>query len=427
MEGIIVLCVMVVMMVLSVPVAFAMIATSILVYFFVAHIPLGVVVQGMSSSIQSYSYSAVPYFILAGNVMARGSLAKKILDIAEAYVGWIPSGLPIAVVLGCALFGSITGSDIATLAAIGGIMFPALISRGYSKAFVAGILGPSALLGMLIPPTIPGLIYALVAEVSVMKIFLSGVLPAIIIITFFAIYISIKGKKLFPGQKFQKPDFLKMVKSLKNGGTVLGMPVIIFGGIYGGIFTVTEAAAVAAAYALFVELFIHRGLTIRQIPALAVETGVMTAVVLVLVSGASVLSRYLALEQIPQLWAGQIFGMVQDKWIFMLFLNFFLLVTGCLMDCLSATVILVPILKQLYIKFGIDEIHFANIFLLNLYIGYLTPPIGVNIFVVSGMFKVPFTEVCKAYVPYFFMLVATLILVTFYPWLSTWLPNLVSP
>jgi C4-dicarboxylate transporter DctM subunit len=364
MEGIIVLCVMVVMMVLSVPVAFAMIATSILVYFFVAHIPLGVVVQGMSSSIQSYSYSAAPYFILAGNVMARGSLAKKILDIAEAYVGWIPSGLPIAVVLGCALFGSITGSDIATLAAIGGIMFPALVSRGYSKSFVAGILGPSALLGMLIPPTIPGLIYALVAEVSVMKIFLSGVLPAIIIITFFSIYISIKGKKLFPGQKFQKPDFLKMVKSLKNGGTALGMPVIIFGGIYGGIFTVTEAAAVAAAYALFVELFIHRGLTFRQIPALAVETGVMTAVVLILVSGASVLSRYLALEQIPQLWAEQIFGMIQDKWIFMLFLNFFLLVTGCLMDVLSATVILVPILKQLYI-------------------GFLTPPLGVNIFVVS--------------------------------------------
>lgn len=427
MEGVIVLCVMVVMMFLSVPVAFAMIATSILVYTFVAHIPLGVVVQGMSSSIQSYSYSAAPYFILAGNVMARGSLAKKILDIAEAHVGWIPSGLPIAAVFGCAFFGSITGSDIATLAAIGGIMFPALVSRGYSKTFVAGILGPSALLGMLIPPTIPGLIYALVAEVSVMKIFLSGVLPGIIIVVFFSIYIFIKGKKLFPDQKFQKPDFLKMVKSLKNGWAALGMPVILFGGIYGGIFTVTEAAAVAAVYALIVELFIHRGLTFRQIPALAVETGVMTAVVLVLVSGASVLSRYLALEQIPQLWAGQIFGMVQDKWIFMLFLNLFLLVTGCLMDILSATVILVPILKQLYIKFGIDEIHFGSMFLLNLYIGFLTPPVGVNIFVVCGMFKLPFAEVCKAYVPYFFMLVATLILVTVFPWLSTWLPNLLSP
>jgi len=426
MEGLIVLLVMVVMMFLSVPVAFAMISTSILIYVFIAHIPLGVVVQSMFSSIQSYSYSAAPYFILAGTIMVRGSLAKKILDIAEAHVGFIPSGLPIAAVIGCALFGSITGSDIATLAAIGGIMFPALVSRGYSKTFVAGILGPSALLGMLIPPTIPGLIYALVAEVSVMKVFLSGVLPGIIIMVFFSIYIFIKGKKLFPDQKFQKPDLLKMIKSLKNGGTALGMPAIIFGGIYGGIFTVTEAAAVAAAYALVVELFIHRGLTFRQIPMLAVETGIMTSVVLLLVSGASVLSRYLSLEQIPQLWAEQIFGMVQDKWIFLVFVNFFLLVTGCLMDILSATVILVPILKQLCIKFSIDEIFFANMFLLNLYIGFLTPPVGVNIFVVSGMFNIPFAQVCKAYVPYFFMLVATLILVTLFPWLSTWFPNLLS-
>jgi C4-dicarboxylate transporter, DctM subunit len=159
---------------------------------------------------------------------------------------------------------------------------------------------------------------------------------------------------------------------------------------------------------------------------LAVETGIMTSVVLLLVSGASVLSRYLSLEQIPQLWAEQIFGMVQDKWIFLLFVNFFLLVTGCLMDILSATVILVPILKQLYIKFSIDEIYFASVFLLNLYVGFLTPPVGVNIFVVSGMFKVPFAETCKAFVPYFFMLVATLILVTLFPWLSTWLPSMLS-
>jgi len=175
-----------------------------------------------------------------------------------------------------------------------------------------------------------------------------------------------------------------------------------------------------------VELFIHRGLTFRDIPMLAVETGIMTSVVLVLVSGASVLSRYLSLEQIPQLWADQIFGMVQEKWIFLLFVNLFLLVTGCLMDILSATVILVPILKQLYVKFSIDEIYFASVFLLNLYIGFLTPPVGVNIFVVSGMFKTSFTETCRSYVPYFFMLIATLILVVLFPWLSTWLPNMFS-
>lgn len=426
MEGFIAILIMVTMILTSIPVAFAMIATSILIYVFVAHIPLGVVVQNMFFNMQSYSYSAVPYFILAGNVMARGKLAPKILDIAEAFVGFIPSGMAMAMVIACALFGTLTGSDLATLAAIGGIMFPALVARGWPKKYVAGILGPSALLGMLIPPTIPGLIYALIAEVSVMKVFLCGVFPGLIIVIFFCVYIYSLGKKLFPDQKFQRPDLMRMAKSLKNGMTALGMPIIIFGGVYGGIFTVTEAAAVAAAYALFVELVIHRGVKLKDLAGIAIETGVTTSVVLFLCSGAMVLARFLTLEQIPQMWAEQIFSMVQDKWIFMLFINLFLLVTGSLVDVLSAIVILVPIFKQLYLKFKVDEIYFAGVFLLNMYIGYLTPPVGINIFVVSGMFGVSFADCCRAYVPYFLLMMITLVLVTLFPPLTTWLPSLFS-
>jgi C4-dicarboxylate transporter DctM subunit len=426
MEGLFALVIMVAMILTSIPVAFAMIATSILVYVLVAHIPLGVVVQNMFFNMQSYSYSAVPYFILAGNIMAQGRLAPKMLEIAEAFVGYIPSGMPMAMVVACALFGTLTGSDLATLAAIGGIMFPALVARGWPREFVAGVLGPSALLGMLIPPTIPGLIYALLTEVSVLKVFLSGVLPGLIIVIFFCIYIYRKGKKFFPDQKFQRPDFLRMARSLKNGMTALGMPAIIFGGVYGGIFTVTEAAAVAAGYALFVELVIHRGIKLQDLPAIVVDTGITTAIVLFLCSGAMVLARFLTLEQIPQMWAEQIFTLVKDKWIFMLFINFFLLVTGCLVDVLSAIVILMPIFKPLYMKFGVDEIYFAGVFLLNMYIGYLTPPVGINIFVVSGMFKVSFAACCRAYVPYFVMMMITLVLVTLFPPLSTWLPSLLT-
>jgi tripartite ATP-independent transporter DctM subunit len=414
------------MILTSVPVAFAMVVTSILAYAFLAHIPLGVVAQNLFFSMQSYSYSAVPYFILAGNVMARGQLAPKILDIAEAFVGYIPSGMPIAMVIACALFGTLTGSDLATLAAIGGIMFPALVARGWPKEFVAGVLGPSALLGMLIPPTIPGLIYALITETSVIKIFLTGVLPGIIIVCFFSIYIFSKGKKFFPEQKFQKPDFRRMVRSLKNGMTALGMPLIIFGGVYGGIFTVTEAAAVAAAYALVVELVIHRGVKWQDFPSIAIETGVTTAIVLFLCAGAMVLGHFLTLEQIPQTWAEQIFNTVRDRWIFMFFINVFLLVTGCLIDMLSAIVILMPIFKPLYVQYKIDEMYFAGVFLLNMYIGYLTPPVGINIFVVSGMFKVSFADCVKAYMPYFIMMFITLVLVVLFPPLSTWLPSLFS-
>jgi C4-dicarboxylate transporter, DctM subunit len=426
MEGLITLLIMITLIITSIPVAFSMVATSILIYVFIAHIPLGVVVQNMFYNVQSYSYSAVPYFILAGNIMARGKLAPKMLEIAEAFVGFVPSGMAIAMVLACALFGTLTGSDLATLAAIGGIMFPALVARGWPKAFVGGILGPSALLGMLIPPTIPGLIYALVAEVSVMKVFLSGVMPALIIVIFFSIYIYSMGKKIFPDQKWQKPDFLRMARSLKNGMTALGMPLIIFGGVYGGIFTVTEAAAVAAGYALFVELVIHRGIKFTDLPGIAIDTGVTTSVVLFLCSGAMVLAHFLTLEQIPQMWAEQIFSLVRDKWIFMFFINIFLLVTGCLIDVLSAIVILVPIFKQLYLKFRIDEIYFASVFLLNMYIGYLTPPVGINIFVVSGMFGIPFLDCCRAYMPYCFLMLITLALVTIFPPLSTWLPSFFS-
>jgi len=426
MEGVFALIIMVAMILTSIPVAFAMIATSIVVYVLVAHIPLGVVVQNMFFNMQSYSYSAVPYFILAGNIMAQGRLAPKMLEIAEAFVGYIPSGMPMAMVVACALFGTLTGSDLATLAAIGGIMFPALVARGWPREFVAGVLGPSALLGMLIPPTIPGLIYALLTEVSVLKVFLSGVLPGLIIVIFFCIYIYRKGKKFFPDQKFQRPDFLRMARSLKNGMTALGMPAIIFGGVYGGIFTVTEAAAVAAGYALLVELVIHRGIKLHDLPAIVIDTGITTAIVLFLCSGAMVLARFLTLEQIPQMWAEQIFTLVKDKWIFMLFINCFLLVTGCLVDVLSAIVILMPIFKPLYMKFGVDEIYFAGVFLLNMYIGYLTPPVGINIFVVSGMFKISFADCCRAYVPYFVLMMITLVLVTLFPPLSTWLPSLLT-
>ncbi len=424
MEGVIAIGLMVVMIFSSIPVAFCMIGASILVYLLFANIPLSIVAQNMFYNIQSYAYSAVPYFIVAGNIMARGVSAKKLLDIADAFVGFMPSGLAMAAVVGCALFGAITGSDLATLAAIGGIIYPALLARGWPKQFVGAIMGPSALLGMLIPPTIPGLIYALTAEISVMRVFLSGVLPGMIIVIFFCIYIYTVGRKLFPDQKFQKPSLLKMAKSIKGGATALGLPVIIFGGVYGGVFTVTEAAAVAAFYAFLVEVVIHRALGFKDMKAIAIESAITTAVVLFLVSGAMILARYLTLQQIPQLWAESFFGMVQAKWMFMLIINFFLLITGCLVDVLSATVVLVPIFKPLYVKFGIDEIYFAGVFLLNMYIGYLTPPVGINIYMVSGMFKIPFADACKSFVPFFLLMMIALVLVSLFPALSIWLPNL---
>jgi C4-dicarboxylate transporter DctM subunit len=402
-----------------------MIAAGILAFLFFADIPLSVVIQSIFYNVKPYAYSAVLYFVFAGTVMARGALAKKLLDIADAFVGFFPGGIAIAAVVGCGLFGTISGSDLATMTAIGGIVVPALIARGWPQYFAAGLVGASALLGMIIPPSIPGLIYGLFVGISVGAIFLAGILPGIIIIILFSIYLYFKSKKMWPEQKIQRPNLLKMAVSLKNGIWALGMPIIIFGGIYGGIFTVTEAAAAAAAYSLFVELFIHRGLKIRDIPAVSVESALMTAVVLFLLAGASVLGRYLTLEQIPQMFAEKIFQAVTNKWSFLLITNIFLLILGCLVDIVTAIVIVMPILVPLYQKFGINEYHFGMIFLVNMYIGYLTPPVGINLYAASSLFKVPLVEITKAYIPFFFLLLIALILVIIFPQLSTWIPNLV--
>jgi len=424
MEGILTFLILFFCIFISIPISFCMIAVSVFVYLVFADIPITVVVQNMFFNVKSYAFSAVLYFVFAGTVMARGKLSRILLDIADAFVGYLPGGLAIAAVVGCGLFGAISGSDLATLAAVGGIMVPALVARGWKKQTAVGIVGSGALLGMIIPPSIPVIIYALYVNISVGGMFLAGILPGIAIIITFSIYLYFKSKKI-PGEKFQKPDFLKMLRSLKSGVWGLGMPIIIFGGIYGGITTVTEAAAVAAAYALFVELVVNRELSWRDIPGLAVESAVSTAVILFLVAGASVLARYLTLEQIPQMFAEKLFQLVDSKWSFLLMTNLLLLFVGCLLDLVSATLILMPILQPLYIEHSIHELQFGMIFLLNLYSGYLTPPVGINLFAAAGLFGLTLVETARAYIPFFLMLLLVLFLVILFPWISTWIPSLV--
>jgi C4-dicarboxylate transporter DctM subunit len=424
MEGILTFVILFICIFISIPVSFCMIAVAVLVYLLFADIPITVVAQNMYYNVNSYAYSAVLYFVFAGTIMARGRLSNILLDIADAFVGYLPGGMAIAAVVGCGLFGAISGSDLATLAAIGGIMVPALVNRGWPKSTAVGIVGSGALLGMIIPPSIPVIIYALYVNVSVGSMFLAGILPGVAIILTFSIYLFFKSNSI-PGEKFQKPDIKKMARSLKNGVWGLGMPIIIFGGIYGGITTVTEAAAVAAAYALFVELVINRELKWRDIPSLAVESALSTAVILFLVAGASVLARYLTLEQIPQMFAEELFKLVDSKWSFLLMTNLLLLIVGCLLDLVSATLILMPILQPLYIEHGIHELHFGMIFLLNLYSGYLTPPVGINLFAAAGIFGLSLVNTARAYIPFFIMLLLVLFLVVLVPWISTFIPNLV--
>ncbi len=408
---------------LSMPIAFALLALTIGFYFAAGDVPLVIVAQNMYFNLKTYAYSSVLYFVFAGYVMCRGELSKRLLNVADAFFGWLPGGFAISSVVACAMFGSITGSDLATLAAMGGIIVPALVQRGWSKEFAVGLAGSSALLGMIIPPSIPVIIYALFVDVSVGGLFLAGVLPGLLIVLLFSLYIGFKSRGV-PGAQAKWPSARAIAVSLREGAWALGLPVLIFGGIYSGVFTVTEAAAVAALYALLVEMLIYRDLKLNELPELFTKTAVVTATLLLLVGAASTLANFLTLEQIPQAIAERIFKIVDGKTEFLLVTNLFLLVVGCLLDLVSATMILMPILRPLYIAYGIDPVHFGMIFLLNLYLGFLTPPVGINLFAAASLFRMDVMRVARAYIPFFFILLIVLVLVVMFPALSTWLPNL---
>ncbi len=408
---------------LSMPIAFGILALTIALYVVAGDVPLVIVAQNMYFNLKSYAFSSVLYFVFAGYVMCRGQLSRRLLDVADAMFGWLPGGFAISGVVACALFGSITGSDLATLAAMGGIIVPALVQRGWSKEFAVGLAGSSALLGMIIPPSIPVIIYALFVDVSVGGLFLSGVLPGLLIVSFFSIYIAFKARGI-PGAEAKLPSARAIFRSLREGAWALGLPILIFGGIYSGVFTVTEAAAVAALYAVFVEMVVYRDLKPSDLPGLFTKTAVVTATLLLLVGAASVLAGYLTLEQIPQAVAKRVFAVVEGQAEFLLVTNLFLLVIGCLLDLVSATMILMPILEPLYVAYGIDELHFGMIFLLNLYLGFLTPPVGINLFAAASLFGMDVMRVARAYIPFFLILLLVLALVVVFPALSTWLPKL---
>lgn len=409
---------------LSMPLAFAILALTLISYTVLGDTPLVTVAQGMYFNLKHYAYSSVVYFVLAGYVMSRGQLAKRLLDIADAFFGWLPGGFAISGVVACGLFGSITGSDLATLAAIGTIIVPAMVERGWSKEFAVGLAGSSALLGMLIPPSIPAIVYALFVNISISGLFLATVVPGILLIVFFSAYVLYKSREI-PGETLKAPSPGKILTSLRRGVWALLLPFIIFGGIYSGVFTVTESAAVAAVYAIFAEMVIYRDLKWSDIYSACIRTAITSGTILLLVGAASVLATYMTFAQLPQAVSEWAFGYVDSKWSFFLITNVFLLIIGCLTDIMSATLILTPMLKPLYQLYGIDELHFGTVFLLNLYAGFLTPPVGINIFAAASLFNMNVLRVAKAYIPFFLIIIFLLNLVVIFPEISTWLPHAV--
>lgn len=363
---------------------------------------------------------AIPFFVLAGDIMSEGKLAQQLIDIAKALFGWIPGGLAVAGISGCIFFAAISGSSPVTVIAIGSLMVPALVKAGYDEDFSIGLLTSAGSLGILIPPSVPMIIYALmvssVTPIDPMNLFLAGVGPGLLLGGLLAIYAVIRG---WIGNYPRAPLCVKTItKAFVDGIWSLMLPVIILGGIYSGTFTPTEGAAVSVVYAFTVEVLIQRNLSLKQIAGVCNHSMVMMGTLFVIMALALGLNHFLVLEQIPDQMVAYMQSLNMSKVGFLLALNVFLLMVGTLMDIISAILVLAPMLAPMGLAMGVDPIHLGIIFIVNLEIGYLTPPVGLNLFVASTLFKQPLGRIIKSVMPSLAIMLLGLGIVTWMPSLS---------
>jgi C4-dicarboxylate transporter DctM subunit len=396
------------------PIVLVLIALTGYVHFVWGDGKLTYLIDDMWTALSHEALLAIPMFILAGSLMARGSIAARLIGIMRAGTTWMPGGLAVAAILSCAIFAAISGASAVTLLAVGAVMYPALLRDGYSQTFSLGALAAGGTLGILIPPSIPMIFYAIVVEKSIVDMFVAGLLPGVLLAGVMSVYVLIVNRHI-PAQRFDPMAFLS---ALRHGFWALMLPIVLLGGIYSGYFSATEAAAVAVGYALFVEIVIHRELSLRDFGHVAKETATLLGTLFPIVAAAISLNLLLTAERVPQELATMVAANVESRVAFLLMVNLLLLVVGCFVDTMSAIVILAPLLLPMAEAFGIDPIHFGIIMVINLEIGLLTPPLGMNLIVAMTAFKANFGTVVRGALPFIALMIAVLMMVTFIPAIS---------
>ena len=360
---------------------------------------------------------AIPLFVLAGQIMTKGSISQRLINVARSATSGLKGGMGVAAVFACAIFAAISGSSPVTLIAIGSIMYPALLQAGYSKKLSMGVLSTGGTLGIIIPPSIPMIVFAIMAGVSVVDLFKAGIGPGIVLVILLGGFMIYSAPKSSVG-KFSLSEFWV---ELKKGVFSLLMPLIILGGIYSGFFTATESAAVAVVYAVIVELFIHREVSMKKLIPVFSETAEMLGMLFLILILAVSLNKFMTIEELPQQMVNLMSSMISSKFGFLIAVNILLLIVGCFMDAMSAILVLAPILTPMAVHYGINPIHFGIIMIVNLEIGYLTPPIGINLFVASGIFKEPLTDVIKSVLPFLLVMILGLAIISAVPAISLFL------
>ena len=411
-----------VFMSLGMPVAVALGLSSLLTILLFASDSLASLSLKLFETSEHYTLLAIPFFILGGAFMTTGGVAKRMIRFANACIGHLRGGLAMASVLACMLFAAVSGSSPATVVAVGSIVIAGMVRAGYPQRLAAGVICNAGTLGILIPPSIVMVVYGTATETSVGKLFMAGVIPGILLGLLLMVAIYVRARII----KLPKQPRASMAEVLTSGRDSLWGLLLIFiilGGIYGGIFTPTEAAAVAAVYAFFIAVGVYRDIGFRQVPHVLLEAGKVTVMLMFIVANALLFAHVLTTERIPQAIAETIIGWGMPGWQFLIVVNILLLIAGMFMEPTGIILILAPILFPIATQLGIDPVHLGIIMVVNLEIGMVTPPIGLNLFVTAGITKMSIMQVVHAALPWTLVLLAFLVLVTYVPAISLWLPE----
>jgi C4-dicarboxylate transporter DctM subunit len=416
---------------MGLPIAFVLAGASMTAIWFGSTLPLQLIPQRMFTAADSFPLMAIPLFMIAGSLMDSGGISKRLINLANKLVGSLTGGLAMVGILTCMFFAAISGSGPATVAAIGGIMIPHMVKAGYDRGFASAAMAIAGSIGIIIPPSIPMVTYAITANVSVGALFTSGFGPGLVVglaLMLTAWWIS--KKRGYSGAK-EPFSFIELLKALKDSIWALLMPVIILGGIYGGIFTPTEAAAVAVIYGLGIGLFVYRELDVRKLRGILIDSGSTTAMIMLIICSAQVFGWIMTSERIPDAIARSILALTQSKIMVLLLINVFLLLVGCIMETNAALLILAPIFLPVVRQLGVDPVHFGVIMIVNLAIGMSTPPLGVNLFVACGInakqgAHLSLESISKAAVAFLVANVIALVLITYIEPIALFLPRLIG-
>jgi C4-dicarboxylate transporter DctM subunit len=411
---------------LTIPMFIVLTGTAFIVFALTSPIPLSILPQRAFAGLESFPLLAIPFFILAANIMGRGGLSTRLINFIQSLVGHWPGGLGVTVVITCVLFGAITGSSASTIVAVGGILYPALIKAGYGERFALGVVTSSALIGMIIPPSNAMIVFGAIANVSIGALFMSGIGAGLFFALVYAAYCVIWAivNKVPRSPRASLADIAQAARDVWWG---LGMPAIILGGIYGGVFTATEAAAVSVIYAAFVCIVVYRQLTISELWEVCVESGLASARILIMVGAASVFSWMLTISGTTHAIVEPFSDLRSSPEQTLLFVNVLALIAGMFVDVFSNLLILVPILLPMVTAAGISGTHFGIVMTVNVDIGNITPPFGLNLFVASGTFDKSYLTVVRAVLPWLALALFSLAVVTYVPEISLWLPRQLYP